>query len=1432
MMLFSSWLRNCKSSLDRRAELRRTGRSKRAGRRLAPRLFLEVLEDRTLLSTYLVTNTGDNGGYNPAPGAGTGTLRQALVDANYYNTGTADNPDQIQFALNPNTDPGYNSTSKQFTIQPLSYLPTITDTVNINDFSQSGSSMNMLPGMGSGAGDNAFQNIILDGSKISSQVDGLAVAAGGSTVQGLQIQNFTNDIHLTTNGNDVIAGNYLANANNYGIFVDNVPNNTIGGTTPGARNVLGYNAEGIGIQGAGATGNQVQGDYIGIGGPDGSQLLIQGTGVFIYSASNNVVGGTAAGAGNVIAGAGLRGGIYIAGNHDASGNLVQGNYIGLDATGTAVIPGLGYIGVLLGQVDNTIIGGTTPSARNIISGWQSEQVALNGSGGMPPGSGNVVEGNYIGTNAAGSAGFVSNPASSFTLGIYGWNNTVISDNLISGLGEAIQAEDGDRIQGNKIGTDATGTQPLPNGFGIWAVSSALIGGTTPGAGNTIAFNDGPAVEVGGHGLASEGNSIYGNAGPYPAIDNLEQYFGAANLSPTLPEANSPGGPFTGTNNATISGLTLTQTGSTLTYSGTLINGQPYTRYLVTLAANSSDGTNWGSDYTYLTTDRNGVANFTDSSAISFPAPWPSSYTPGNPSATANPPHSLGNYEQNYPVLTSASSSASDTSVTGTLNGQANTTFRIEFFSNPAADPSGYGQGQTYLGFANFTTDASGNVTFTTDLATGNLAGQWIAATATDPNGNTSQFSTDVQVTAAPSQTYAQYLQAVLPQSSTGNSMTIQASASIMPATVIAAVNSLTNVTQPVTVILDLGGGTYSTDGVVADPPPNVTFVVQNGTLDPNYPALTVAGGHVLVSNCTLTTTGNAPTLLVTGGSVTLLNDDIIQASTVYTDPAISLTGGTVNLGTTTAPGNNILSVNRSGDLVSNTSGHAISAVGDTFEVGGSVETAPSLSFTALTSGAATTTLNQAVTLTATVEANGSTGRPTGSVDFFDTTTDTDLGSVLLSGGFANLTTSILAPGNHVIVAQYGGDANFLPSADTYTESVHYNFSGFLPPLSNSLAFAVNRTIPIKFQLSDANGNPITSLSAVTSLQIQAQDAHGNPVGAPFNPTASGGTSLSNSGGQYQFNWQTKGLAAGSYEIVLTLADGTTHTKTIQLTSGGSSAGLVTGSSGGTATAGALLGGEVDLFVDNSNGDLTSDELARIQDAVNAVDATIAPYGVTIIAVSDPTQANVSLNMAATSALGGVAQGVLGCTTDADQVTMIQGWNWYAGSDPTQVGAGQYDFETAVMHELGHVLGLGHSSTATSVMYSTLASGSTDRTLTTADLSVPDTHPGPDALHAAVTAPVSVPSRGPGMTPVGGVILSGSSDPSSAMDQLFSSADLARLLSGMLHAYQAELSSLLGLWQRADALFVQRFDALLSMGMGSRMLGMPNNARSGDLMFAS
>jgi hypothetical protein len=435
----------------------------------------------------------------------------------------------------------------------------------------------------------------------------------------------------------------------------------------------------------------------------------------------------------------------------------------------------------------------------------------------------------------------------------------------------------------------------------------------------------------------------------------------------------------------------------------------------------------------------------------------------------------------------------------------------------------------------------------------------------------------------------------------------------------------------------------------------------------------------------------------------------------------------------------------------------------------------------------------------------------------------------MSGGVATLTTSALTPGNHVIVAKYSGDANFLPSVNTFTQSVHYTFSGFLPPLSNGLSFAVNRAIPIKFQLTGYTGAYTSSLSAVTSLQMLNNSgadvlAGAGKTGLRYDLTAN----------QFVYNWQTKGLAAGSYKTVLTLADGTTQTKTIQLTAGGSSAGLVTDGSGGTATAGALLGGEVDLYVDNSNGDLTSDELARINDAVTSIDATIAPYGVTIVEVSDPTQANVTLNMNTTSSLGGAAQGVLGCTTDADQVTMIQGWSWYAGADPTQVGGGQYDFETAVMHELGHVLGLGHSSNSSSVMYASLATGTANRVLTTADLNVPDDDSGPCALHAVPAAVMKSTSNSPSMTARSSTSVpsstssASSGNPMSAADQLF--ANFPLVLNDLRNVYQRELSAVTAMWQSADAVAMQHLDALLSMAAGA--MGMSKDTLMRDLLFTN
>jgi hypothetical protein len=301
-------------------------------------------------------------------------------------------------------------------------------------------------------------------------------------------------------------------------------------------------------------------------------------------------------------------------------------------------------------------------------------------------------------------------------------------------------------------------------------------------------------------------------------------------------------------------------------------------------------------------------------------------------------------------------------------------------------------------------------------------------------------------------------------------------------------------------------------------------------------------------------------------------------------------------------------------------------------------------------------------------------------------------------------------------------------------NVFNNFSGFLAPLNQGLAIAAGRTVPIKFQLTDANGNFISSLSAVTSIQIQALDANGNPVGGRFNAASAGNSGLHYDGTTHQFifNWQTKGLSVGSYKILISLNDGTSHQATVQITAGHGSAGLTTNSVGGTSAApGGLLGGDVDLYVDNSNGDLTADEQARIQDAVTAVDGVTAPYGVTVMEVTDPTLADVTLNMNTTSAVGGYDNGVLGCTTDAGQITIIAGWNFYAGSDVTQIGSTQYDFQTVVTHELGHALGLGHSTNSASVMYATLNTGTVNRALTAADLNVPDTDTtGACGLHAA------------------------------------------------------------------------------------------------------
>jgi hypothetical protein len=218
---------------------------------------------------------------------------------------------------------------------------------------------------------------------------------------------------------------------------------------------------------------------------------------------------------------------------------------------------------------------------------------------------------------------------------------------------------------------------------------------------------------------------------------------------------------------------------------------------------------------------------------------------------------------------------------------------------------------------------------------------------------------------------------------------------------------------------------------------------------------------------------------------------------------------------------------------------------------------------------------------------------------------------------------------------------------------------------------------------------------------------------------------------------------------------------LQIRGGGSSAVSVEGDTGiSSGVAGELLGDNLYLYVDNSTGYFTADALARVDDAVAGLDTLLAPYGVTITEVGAAGAANVVLDSSTTTSIGGLSDGVLGvfqsdATTGVGEITLVQGWNLYTGTDAGAVGAGQYDFESIVTHELGHALGLGHSPDASSVMYATLADGVARRTMTVADLNIGDTNGQADALHAAgastVVAPVAV---SPVMAPVSTAATSG------------------------------------------------------------------------------
>ena len=607
---------------------------------------------------------------------GMGSLRDAIIVAN-----NTFGKDTIVFNI---PGPGVK------VINLLTPLPEITEGVVIDGSTQPGYAGAPL--------------IELDGSNLPFEA-GLVITGGNTTVRALAIGRFGGSgIMLRSSASNVIQGNYIgvdatgseARPNRTGILLSNSSSNVIGGTSAAARNVIsGNETQGIAIFG---TANLIQGNFIGTNAAGTGEIRNRDCGVDIPHPdfTQNVIGGISAAARNLISGNSR--GICSLGRE----TTIQGNLIGTDITGTKKIPN-GFGVTANGQ--NTLIGGLTPGARNIISG--------NGDGVFIGGAESKLQGNFIGTDITGTLAL----GNTFD-GVITSNGTLIGGtvpearNVISGneqnnvslefngLGEQVV------VQGNYIGTDVSGSRAILAftnvSLGIRISGSGnLIGGSIAGAGNVISGNAiGIRLNTSNVGIQPEGNIIRGN------LIGL-------NAAGTEPIPNSQGGIefFQATNN--IVGGTQSGAANKIAFNG--LHGV----------------------FVFPSSSRNSVRGNSifsnDGLGIELGA---TGVTP-NDAGDSDPG---ANDLQNFPVLTSVVSSASSTTIQGSLNSTPNTTFQIDFYSSAALDPSGNGEGALFFGTTSITTDGSGNATINTSIPAALGAGRVITATATDPNGNTSEFS--------------------------------------------------------------------------------------------------------------------------------------------------------------------------------------------------------------------------------------------------------------------------------------------------------------------------------------------------------------------------------------------------------------------------------------------------------------------------------------------------------------------------------------------------------------------------------------------------------------------------------------------------------------------------------------------------------------------
>ena len=767
---------------------------------------------------------------------------------------------------------------------------------------------------------------------LGNQGDGVFVGGSSNTIGGsttgagnLISGNAQNGVNISGGAaNNLVAGNLigtdstgslaLGNSSD-GVQITGASNNTVGGTFLAARNVISANGgNGVFVQDGGSTpstSNVIAGNYIGtdvtgtVGvGTDGKTLGNTQNGVLIFASSDNTVGGTASGSGNVLSNNGSSG-VSISGNGTSANNVILGNLIGTDSSGKKALGNKGAGVDFFDTLANTV-GGTTTGARNVISGNSNEGIFIGSSGTTATPAAIQVLGNYIGTDISGMqslGGGLGGITVADSVGTTIGGTTTGAGNLISGNGMGTEpgisvsgTSQETLIEGNLIGTDATGLAPIggsPSQSNVQGIDidaqNNTVGGTAPGAGNTIAFNvlRGIIVFVTApitpSGNVIEGNTIHSNAG-----DGIVLQSSPGVVFSTLINANVIA------NNAGNGVSILGPSNNTLTNN--------------TISNNGNDGVEVDS----------GTGNSILTNTIFDNANLQIELVSG------------GNNSQPAPVLTTASSgTGGTTTIVGTLQAAPETQYQVQFFSSPASTPPGFAELETFLGqVMNVTTNSSGLANINVTLPVAVAADQYLTTTATNQaTGDTSapaKTSPNLQVTltAVPEPVnQTQNLTYTITLANIGASpttaITLTNTLPVSGITFISATGGVTPVGNTLTfpaVDLDRGATTTYTIVVQANTPGTIsdtatatyTDETDNPPIDPTTLTDTVPSTINPVANLVLTATA-APTTLIEGQDLTytdtvLNNGPSPSTGVILTDtlPAgvtfISATGGVTPVG--------------------------------------------------------------------------------------------------------------------------------------------------------------------------------------------------------------------------------------------------------------------------------------------------------------------------------------------------------------------------------------------------------------------------------------------------------------------------------------------------------------------------------------------------------